>query len=91
MALASSWERKFCVSSFVPPVRSYYILCRKEGKSEKLLLCVYNFREKEEWDAHGQLTENYRKQPFEVQKKVEQATEEKKPIVGCETRKIKKG
>jgi hypothetical protein len=37
------------------------------------------------------VTENCRKQPFEVQKKVEQATEEKKSIGGCETEKNRKG
>jgi hypothetical protein len=78
--------RKFCDSSFVPSVHSYCILCRKEGKSEKLLLTVYDFYEKEERDAHGQVTENCRKQ-----KKVEQANEEKKSIGGCETGKIRKG
>jgi hypothetical protein len=30
------------------------------------------------------VTENYRKQPFEVQKNVEQATEEKKSVGVCE-------
>ena len=91
MALTSSWERKFSDTSLMSPVHSYCILCRKEGQSEKLLLSVYNFYEKEEWDANGQVTENCRKQPFEVQKKVEQATEEKNSKGGCETGEIRKG
>jgi hypothetical protein len=55
-----------------------------------LFLNVFNFDEKEVLDAHGQVSEKYRKQPFEVQKDVEQAIEKKKMIGGCETWKIRK-
>jgi hypothetical protein len=44
-------------------------------QKREMLLSVYNLYEKEEWDAHGQETECYREQPFDVQKNVQETAE----------------